>query len=575
MRRYLRWLRPFVPQIGLAFVLGLLAAGLSLVLPRATMYIIDVVLPQRNGRLLHLLGLGLLGVILLQQLFDLLRNWSIARLNARVLVRLRRQLYGHLLRLPLHRLGQMRTGGITSRLSGDIDAVSGLVQMAILTPGVAIAKVVMTVAILFAINWRMALGAVMLLPLLIALNLFYVRRIRPIYRSIRRDRAEIDGRVVETFGGIRVVRAFGRERTELRRYMTAHHAVVRKQLLARWMEFCVWAGWGLFIPLVALLIVWFGGTLVLAGQATIGGIIAFQMYLMMLLMPVATIVRSYGEVQQSLAALERVFDLLSEPVDLPDRPGAVEAPPRVERIEFDRVSFAYPDRGPVLREITLSVPGGSTVALVGPSGSGKTTLTHLVARFYDPTTGAIRLNGRDLREIRLASYRRLIGLVQQDTFLFDGTIAENIAYARPDASREEVLSAARRAHVDEFVRRLPEGYETRVGERGLKLSGGQAQRVAIARAILADPQILILDEATSNLDSESERYIQQSLAELLTGRTTFIIAHRLSTIQHADLIVVLDAGRLVEVGTHEALMLRDGRYRQMVEQQFGPAAGVR
>ncbi len=572
LRSYLRWLRPFAGRIVLVLVLGLCAAGLSLILPRATMYIVDVVLPQRNSHLLHLLGIGLLGVVLVQQVFDFLRNWNTARLNARILVRLRKQLYGHLLRLPLHKLAQMRTGGITSRLSGDIDATSGLVQMALLTPGVAAVKVAMTIAILFAINWRMAVGALMLLPLLIGLNLFYIRRIRPIYRSIRRDRAEIDARVVETFGGIRVVRAFGRERTELRRYATEHHAVVRKQLLARWLEFLVWAGWGLFIPLVALVIVWFGGTLVLVGKATIGGIIAFQMYLMMLLMPVATIVRSYGETQQSLASLERVFDLLAEPVDLPDRPGAVEAPMRIARIEFDGVSFAYPDRGPVLHEISLVVPGGTMVALVGPSGSGKTTLTHLVARFYDPTSGAIRLNGIDLRDIRLASYRRRIGLVQQDTFLFDGTIAENIAYARPDATRAEVIEAARRAHVHEFVEKLPAGYDTRVGERGLKLSGGQAQRVAIARAILADPQILILDEATSNLDSESERCIQQSLARLLEGRTTFVIAHRLSTVVGADMIVVLDRGRLIEVGTHHELIVRNGRYRQMVEQQFSPGA---
>jgi len=568
VREFAAFLRPFYRAFAGTIALGLAAAVLSLVLPRATMYIVDVVLPHGDWRVLHLLGAGLLLVIIVHQSFDLARWWYLAKLNARIVFRLRRRLYDHLLRLPLHKLYNLKTGGITSRLSGDIDSVSGLPHLAVVSPAISAAKVLLTLAILLWINWQMSIAALLLTPLLVALNLGYMRRIRPIYRSMRRDRSDIDGRVVETFGGIRVVRAFGREKTEARRYAIDHHAVIRKGLLAEWLEVLIGSGWGFLIPLTALTIVWLGGTLVLLGETTVGGIIAFQMYLMMLLTPLSNIIRTYGETQRGLAALERVFDLLREPIDLPDRPGAREAAQAVETFEFENVSFAYRPDQPVLRSFSLRVEGGMTVALVGPSGAGKTTVTNLVARFYDPDAGVIRLNGVDLRDIQLRSYRRLLGLVQQDVFLFDGTVAENIAYARPDATRAQIEDAARRANAHEFIVGFPDGYDTIVGERGVRLSGGQAQRISIARALLADPRILILDEATSNLDSESEQLIQASLRELLANRTTFVIAHRLSTVVNADLIVVMEAGRIVELGTHELLLAAaNGRYREMVLRQ--------
>jgi ATP-binding cassette subfamily B protein/subfamily B ATP-binding cassette protein MsbA len=265
--------------------------------------------------------------------------------------------------------------------------------------------------------------------------------------------------------------------------------------------------------------------------------------------------------------MERVYDVLRRPMDKPDRPGAALAPQRVQTIEFDRVSFAYHEGQMVLRDVSLRVPGGATVALVGPSGAGKTTITNLVARFYDPTAGTLRLNGIDLRDLQMLSYRSLLALVQQDTFLFDGTVAENIAYGRREATPAEIEHAARQANAHDFIMSFPAGYETIVGERGVRLSGGQAQRISIARAILADPQILILDEATSNLDSESEQLIQASLRRLLRNRTTFVIAHRLSTVMHADLIVVLEQGRVVETGTHVELLARESRYSAMVTRQ--------
>lgn len=566
---YFRWLRPFARSIISIYLLATVVSLLGLVLPRATMYIIDVVLPQKNGHMLHMVGLLVLAVIIVEESIDLWRNWWTSVLNAQVLFRLRQRLYEHLLHLPLHRLSALKTGGVTSRLSGDIDSVTGLVQMAVITPAVSVTRIIMVIAMLLWINWQLSIAAVLLLPPIVILNLLYIRRIRPIYRSMRKDRGEIDARVVETFGGIRVVRAFGREATESLRYAIQHHTVIRKRLLANLLEYVVWSGWGVMIPLAGLIIVWYGGTLVLAEKTTIGGIIAFQMYLMLLLMPVSSIVKSYGDMQQAMAAMERVFDLLHESTDKPDHPGSRAAPRRVEEIRFEHVDFAYHQGQPVLQDFTLDVPGGATIALVGPSGSGKTTVTNLVARFYDPTGGTIRLNGVDLRDLRLKSYRKLLGLVSQDVFLFDGTIAENIAYGRPAATDAEIEAAARRANAHEFVVRFPNGYNTLVGERGVRLSGGQAQRLSIARAILADPQILILDEATSNLDSESEQLIQASIAELLRGRTTFVIAHRLSTVVNADLIVVLEHGRIVEVGKHDDLMQVDSRYRDMVLRQRG------
>jgi len=294
---------------------------------------------------------------------------------------------------------------------------------------------------------------------------------------------------------------------------------------------------------------------------------AFQWYMFLLLNPVWSIVNSFSELQRSLAAMERVFEVLGMPADKPDRPDARLAPRIVDEIALENVEFEYREGRPVVRDFNVTVPGGSVVALVGRSGAGKTTVTDLVARFHDPTQGRIVVNGTDIRDFRLASYRSLLAIVQQDVFLFDGSARDNIAYGRHNASAAEIEDAARRANAHEFIEKLPEGYDTFVGERGVKLSGGQQQRLAIARAILANPQILILDEATSNLDTESEQLIQASMAELLAGRTTFVIAHRLSTVRRANLILLMEDGRIIERGTHEELMAARGLYYEMVLRQ--------
>jgi ATP-binding cassette subfamily B protein/subfamily B ATP-binding cassette protein MsbA len=573
LKEYWRWLWPYRWGFLTILLLALVTTGLDMVWPLAIRHIMDHVLVntsapagQRMGALMRVGGL-IVFVLIFKQALDTIRSLRTAGLDAKVTIRLRRRLFDKFLRLGLGKLSDFKTGGIVSRLSSDVDAINGLVQMAILSPTVAAIRLVLTLSVLVWMSWRLAVGSLIMLPPLALLSLLWLRKVRPVYKSAQQDRQDVDARVNETFGGIRVVRAFRREPREEKSYALGRHTVLRKFLWAIRMETALETVWGLLIPGTVLMIVWYGGYLVIHGKANVGDLFAFQIFAALLLQPVWAIVSSFSQTNKSMSALERVFEVLEMPIDKPDAEDAVDAPRHVREVRFDQVNFEYRPGMPVIRDFSLSVPGGSVVALVGPSGAGKTTLTDLVARFYDPTSGAILLNGIDLRRLRLRSYRSLLAVVQQDTFLFDGTVRENIAYGRRGVTQEQIDDAARRANALEFIRQLPEGFDTLIGERGFKLSGGQKQRISIARAILADPQILILDEATSNLDTESEQLIQASLNELLRHRTTFVIAHRLSTITHADVIVVMDQGRIVETGSHDELMARGGMYAEMVERQ--------
>ncbi|HEV8305428.1 MAG TPA: ABC transporter ATP-binding protein [Gemmatimonadales bacterium] len=574
LRDYLRWLRPYRYAAGVLLVLALVATGVQMIEPLFMRFIIDRVLLNTAldtaSRLtgLHLAGAAFVAVIVASNLLDAWRDYRQRLLNSHIMLSLRRSLYERLLHLPLPALWDMKTGGILSRLTGDVETTTGLLQMAIVSPAVSIIRLTVAVTVLVALNWRLALTAIAIVPAAMLISFTAARRVRPVYRSLRKDVEQIDGRVGEAFSGIRVVRAFRRELEELLTYMVGRHTVLRKELFAHRRELVLWTSWGLLQAGVNVVIVWYGGYMNIGGHASIGDIMAFQWYSFLLMGPVWQIVNSFSELQRSLAAMERVFDVLAMEGDKPDRPGARDAPPVVRELHFENVEFAYREGQPVVRDFTVQVPGGSVVALVGRSGAGKTTVTDLVARFHDPTRGRILLNGADIRDLRLRTYRELLAIVQQDVFLFDGSVRDNIAYGRRDVTDAEVEDAARRANAEEFILKLPERYETFIGERGVKLSGGQQQRLAIARAILASPQILILDEATSNLDTESEQLIQASMASLLAGRTTFVIAHRLSTIRRADLILLMEEGRVVERGTHEELMRAGGLYYGMVQRQM-------
>lgn len=522
-------------------------------------------------RMLNLAGGAFLAVGAMAAVAHLMRDYRQRIVSARVMRTLRESLFARLLELSLLRLSGMKAGGILSRLTGDVDATAGLLQMAIVSPSVSLIRIAIAVSVLFALNWRLALVTVTLIPMSIVISFASATRIRPVYRSVRTDAESVDGRIGETFSGIRVVRAFGRELREMLEYACGRNLIARKELFAHRRQLVLFACWGFAISLVNVSIVWYGGSLYIAGRATIGDILAFQLYSILLLNPVYQIVNSFSELQQSLAATERVFEVLRMPPDKPDSPEAKDAPAELHDVEFQNVDFEYRPGHPVIENLSFTASAGAVIALVGRSGAGKTTVTDLVARFHDPTRGRILLNGEDIRGFRLSSYRRLFAIVQQDVFLFDGSVRDNIAYAKPGARDDEVEEAARRANAHEFIQQLPQGYGTSIGERGVKLSGGQQQRLSIARAFLASSQILILDEATSNLDTESEQLIQASMATLLAGRTTFVIAHRLSTIRRADLILMIEKGRIVERGSHAELMAHRGLYHDMVVRQM--AAG--
>ena len=585
--QFLLVLRPHRGPVLLSLGTLTIATVLALIPPAAVKLVVDSVLgneplpewlppwvPREPWPLLLMITVATVSISFIRVGLHVWGRWHATRVTKLVQMTIRKQVLEHAIRLPLHRVHELKSGGAASILRMDAGSVGELLFGMIYNPWRAIIQLTGSMVILAIVDFRLLLGALVLVPIVFMTHRTWISRIRPQFRQVRTQREEVDGLATETFGGMRIVRAFSRQRAETSRIMRGNHFMGRQELLAWWWMRSVEIVWETLIPLASSALLLYGGWQVLQGQLSLGDLTMFLVYLLMLLGPIATLAQSAAAFQNSLSGFDRVLDLLDEPREMESsRPQHhVRIDEVVGRITIDGVSFQYPKaKGFALQDIQLDVAPGETIALVGPSGAGKTTLCNLVARFYDPTEGSVELDGCDLRELDVESYRRLIGIVEQDVFLFDGTIGENIGYGSRDATREDIYRAAETANALDFVEDLPDQFDTVIGERGVKLSGGQRQRLAIARAVLANPRILILDEATSNLDTESERLIQASLAKLMRGRTCFVIAHRLSTITHVDRIVVLEDGQIVEIGSHEHLMVENSRYREMVELQIHPA----
>jgi ABC-type multidrug transport system fused ATPase/permease subunit len=474
----------------------------------------------------------------------------------------------HVARLPVSYFDSTQTGILISRIMTDAEGIRNLVGTGIiqLVGGLMTALVAMTV--LLWLNWQLTVGIIAMLAAFGGVIAVAFTRLRPVFRQRGELNARVTGRLAESLGGIRIVKAYGAEPREHRIFTRGVHDLFRNVARTITGTSAVTSFAGLVLGGVGVLMIIFGGGAILRGEMTLGAFVMYIAFTGMMAAPVIGVASISTQISEAFAGLDRIRELMALSTES-DEDQYRDPLPFVEGdVEFSGVSFEYVAGVPVLRDVNFHAPAGTTTALVGSSGSGKSTLIGLVMAFHRPMAGSIRVDGRELSELRLGDFRGHLGVVLQDNFLFDGSVAENIRFARPEATREQVMEAARIAHCDEFVSGLPDGYDTIVGERGVKLSGGQRQRVAIARAVLADPRILILDEATSSLDSESEAMIQDGLRRLRQGRTTFVIAHRLSTIRSADQILVLEGGEIVERGTHSTLMAANGRYRELHDRQY-------
>ena len=576
MRRLLRFTRPYRGRLIAALVLMAGTSLIGLAVPLGLRELLNAVFEDGNRALLNQLTIALVVLFLLQAIVSFGGNYLLQWTGERVVADLRQRIYRHLHRLSLRFFADHRTGDLTSRLTNDVGSVRSAVTQALSDLLTQSLSLIGSVALMVVLNWRLSLLIFLVVPAVTVAAIYFGRKIRRLSRDIQDRLADTTAVAEEALASVRVVKAFARSEHEVERYTTSVEDLfetARQKVIAS-ATFSSVVGLLFFSALVAIF--WYGGMEVLAGRLTAGDLVAFIFYAFNIARSVGGLSRLYATFNSAAGASERLFELLDTDSDIQDAPDAVPLPPVTGRVQFDDVWFAYEDDGGgtpdwVLQSIDVDVAPGTTIALVGPSGAGKSTLMGLIPRFYDPTRGRLRIDGHDLRDVQQETLRAQLAAVSQEVRLFNTSIGENIRYGRLDASDDEVEAAARAANAHDFIATLSNGYETEVGERGVKLSGGQRQRVAIARALLRNARILLLDEATSSLDSASEALVQEALERLMEGRTTFIIAHRLSTVQHADRILVLDEGRIVQTGTHAELVQRDGLYRDLAALQFNTA----
>jgi subfamily B ATP-binding cassette protein MsbA len=568
IRRLLSYLRPYRGAMGIAIISLLFGAALGLVFPWIMQSLINSVFTEGDLAELNRITLLLIGTFLIRSIFYYFQVYWLSFVGERVVVDLRRQVYTQLNRLSLRFYADRRIGEIISRLSSDVTLVRAALTNNIATVLSQSVTFLGSLVLMLILNWRLTLFILLLAPLVVISGAVIGGRLRKLSTEVQDQLADSTAIAEEALNNTRIVKAFTRENYEIQRYSDQ----IERTFTATMRLAVLRSAFGPLITFLGFsslaLVLWFGGREVIAGRLSAGALIAFLIYGINIAASIGAFTGLYTQLQEAAGAAKRVFDLLDEQPDIADQPGAVDLPVVRGRLDFTDISFAYPGAEHVLHNIELTIQPGEVLALVGPSGAGKSTLFNLIPRFYDPTSGHIQLDGRDLRTVTLASLRSQIGLVPQETQLFSGTVRENIRYGNLDASDDELAAAARAANAEEFIQNLPEGYDTKVGERGVKLSGGQRQRIAIARAILKNPRILLLDEATSSLDSESEGLVQEALERLMHNRTTVVIAHRLSTVQNADRIAVLEQGRLAELGTHTDLLNLDGLYARLYRMQF-------
>src|SRR5881409_1342359 len=561
--RFSPFLKPYLPQMVGAAVLVMAVALVNLLLVRLAGFLWDIITVQHDLRsMTNAIGL-FLGLVIAQGMLAMGHSYLTAWVSQHILADFRIHVFAHLQRLSLGFFAKRRTGEILSRLMNDVSVIQSTVTETPIDSAKQLVTLVGGVAFLLVMNWRLCVLILMLLPLLVLVARMFGQRLRSLSTAIQDQTASTTTLVEEVLAGIRIVKSFVQTRREELRFASQIRTALETTLRRT-------AVLAVFVPTITLLtfaaaaaVLWYGGRQVIQGTVSPGDLFAFVLFAGILIGPFGSAARVFAQFKEAQGAMRRLFEILETSPEVSDRPEAVDMPLIQGHVQAAQLGFAYDPRQPVLSNVSFEVKPGEMVALVGPTGAGKTTLVNLLHRFYDPTEGALAVDGHDLRTVRLESLYRQIALVPQETVLFGGTILDNIRYGREEASDEEVIAASRAANAHDFITQIPDGYRTVVGEKGVNLSGGQRQRLAIARAVLKNPRMLILDEATSALDSESEMLVQEALDRLMAGRTTFVVAHRLTTVQGADRILVLNKGRVLEEGTHVSLMEKRGLYHYL------------
>ncbi|WP_396201483.1 ABC transporter ATP-binding protein [Gemmatimonas sp.] len=564
--RALIWEHRTSVSVGLVLMIFSRAAGF--VLPYSTKYVLDDVLPNRDIRMLGVIALAGLAATIVQSITGYALSQVVSVAAQQAIARLREEVQGHLIRLPVKFFDSTKSGVLVSRVMSDPEGIRNLIGTGLIQLTGGIVSAIAALGVLFYLNWRLTAATIVFLAMFGVVMSIAFKRLRPIFRERSVITAEVTGRLTETLGGIRLIKVYTAEEREKAVFGQGVQKLF--QNIAKTITGTSLTGTlGLaVVGVIGLIAMYVGGRDVINGNMTVGSLITFVFFIVMVTAPLIQIASIGTQITEAFAGLDRIRELRDMATEDQEDASKTSVPSVVGRVEFDHVSFEYEAGNPVLKDVSFTAPAGTTTALVGSSGSGKSTMISLIMAFAQPQQGQIKVDGTPVSDLKLREFRRHLGVVMQDNFLFDGTVMENIAFTKPGATQEEVMAVAKIANAHDFIQGFPQQYDTIVGERGVKLSGGQRQRVAIARAILADPRVLILDEATSSLDSESEHLIQEGLRRLRAGRTTFVIAHRLSTITSADQILVLEHGQIVERGTHQELLALGGRYRDLYNRQY-------